>query len=107
TIFTVEGRKEMMLIRGNLLPVVRLHERFSVKPRSTALTECVVVVAEAHGKRFCLVVDELIGKHEVVIKNLGTMSKDLPGVAGGAILGDGRVGLIVDMDGVFGDLVHA
>ena len=107
TIFTVEGRKEMMLIRGNLLPVVRLHERFSVKPRSTELTECVVVVAEAHGKRFCLVVDELIGKHEVVIKNLGTMFKDLPGVAGGAILGDGRVGLIVDMDGVFGDFAHA
>ncbi len=107
TIFTVEGRKEMMLIRGNLLPVVRLHERFSVKPRSTDLTECVVVVAEAHGKRFCLVVDELIGKHEVVIKNLGTMFKDLPGVAGGAILGDGRVGLIVDMDGVFGDFAHA
>lgn len=107
SIFTVEGRKEMMLIRGNLLPVVRLHERFSVEPRSTDLTECVVVVAEAHGKRFCLVVDELIGKHEVVIKNLGTMFKDLPGVAGGAILGDGRVGLIVDMDGVFGDLAHA
>jgi two-component system, chemotaxis family, sensor kinase CheA len=107
TIFTVEGRKEMILIRGNLLPVVRLHERFSVKPRSADLTQCVVVVAEAHAKRFCLVVDELIGKHEVVIKNLGAMFKDLPGVAGGAILGDGRVGLIVDMDGVFGDLAHA
>jgi two-component system, chemotaxis family, sensor kinase CheA len=107
TIFTVEGRKEMMLIRGSLLPVVRLHERFSVQPRSTDLTKCVVVVAEAHAKRFCLVVDELIGKHEVVIKNLGAMFKHLPGVAGGAILGDGRVGLIVDMDGVFGDLAHA
>lgn len=78
-----------------------------MKPRSSDLTECVVVVAEACGKRICLVVDELIGKHEVVIKNLGMMFKDLPGVAGGAILGDGRVGLIVDMDGVFGDLAHA
>jgi len=107
TIFTVEGRKEMMLIRGSLLPVIRLYQRFNVQPRSTDLSESVVVVAEAHGKRFCLVVDELIGKHEVVIKTLGAMFKDLPGVAGGAILGDGRVGLIVDMDGVFGELAHA
>ena len=107
TIFTVEGRKEMMLIRGNLLPVIRLYQRFNVQPRSTDLSESVVVVAEAHGKRFCLVVDELIGKHEVVIKTLGAMFKDLPGVAGGAILGDGRVGLIVDMDGIFGELAHA
>src|SRR6185295_2863080 len=107
TIFTVEGRKEMILIRGSLMPVIRLYQRFNVQPRSTDLAESVVVVAEAHGKRFCLVVDELIGKHEVVIKTLGAMFKDLPGVAGGAILGDGRVGLIVDMDGIFGELAHA
>ena len=46
-------------------------------------------------------VDHLIGKQEVVIKNLGAMLQHIPGVAGGAILGDGRVGLILDLDRVF------
>ena len=58
-------------------------------------------VAESGEKRFCLAVDQLLGKQEVVIKNLGEMFKSIPGVAGGAILGDGRVGLILDMDGLF------
>ncbi len=60
-----------------------------------------MIVAEAEGKTFCLMVDELIGKQEVVIKSLGENLKDIPGVAGGAILGDGRVGLILDLEGIF------
>lgn len=60
-------------------------------------------MAEAGGRRFCLMVDEFIGKQEVVIKSLGEGLKNIPGVAGGAILGDGRVGLILDLDGVYGD----
>ena len=48
-----------------------------------------------------LMVDDLIGKQEVVIKPLGETIKDIPGVAGGAILGDGRVGLILDLEGIF------
>jgi two-component system, chemotaxis family, sensor kinase CheA len=58
-------------------------------------------VAEAAGRSFCLMVDDLIGKQEVVIKTLGETIKDIPGVAGGAILGDGRVGLILDLEGIF------
>jgi len=54
-----------------------------------------------------LMVDEFIGKQEVVIKSLGEQFKHVAGVAGGAILGDGRVGLILDMDGLAGDKVHA
>jgi two-component system chemotaxis sensor kinase CheA len=107
TIFTVEGRDEMMLIRGQLMPVVRLYQRFAVKPRTQDLTESLVVVAEAHEKKYCVVVDELIGKQEVVIKNLGEAFKSIPGLAGGAILGDGRVGLIVDMDSLFREAARA
>lgn len=103
TIFTVEGRDEMMLIRGQLMPVVRLYKRFGVKPNTEDLTEALIVVAEAHEKKFCVVVDELIGKQEVVIKCLGEAFRHIPGLAGGAILGDGRVGLIVDMDSLFNE----
>jgi len=100
-VFTVENRQEMAMVRNSLLPVVRLYRRFGVEPRSEVATESLLIVAEAAGKSFCLMVDELIGKQEVVIKSLGETLKDIPGVAGGAILGDGRVGLILDLEGIF------
>jgi two-component system chemotaxis sensor kinase CheA len=60
-----------------------------------------VVVVEHQGKLRCLLVDELVGQEEVVIKSLGQWLRKVEGIAGGAILGDGRVGLIVDISGVF------
>ena len=100
-VFTVENRQEMAMVRNSLLPVVRLYRRFGGTPRSEVASESLLIVAEAAGKTFCLMVDELIGKQEVVIKSLGETLKDIPGVAGGAILGDGRVGLILDLEGIF------
>lgn len=100
-VFSVENRQEMGLVRNNLIPVVRLHERFQVEPRSREATESLWIVAEAAGKCFCLMVDELIGKQEVVIKSLGEGLRNVPGIAGGAILGDGRVGLILDLESIF------
>ena len=98
---TVQGRNEMVMVRGGLLPIVRLHERFSTLPRTTALTDGMLIVAEAESRQFCLFVDDLVNKQEVVIKGLGSIFKDVVGVAGCAILGDGRVGLILDMLGIF------
>jgi two-component system chemotaxis sensor kinase CheA len=99
-IFTIENRREMALVRGRLMPVVRLYCRFGVKPRSEKPQESLLIVCEAGAKTFCLMVDELIGKQEVVIKSLGEALMDTAGVAGGAILGDGRVGLILDLEGI-------
>ncbi|MEO8657336.1 MAG: chemotaxis protein CheW [Bryobacteraceae bacterium] len=101
-ITTVEGRAEMALVRDRLMPVIRLHRRFRIKPRSEDPCEGVLVISENAGRCFGLMVDELIGKQEVVIKNLGESLKNIQGVAGGAILGDGRVGLVLDVDGIFG-----
>jgi two-component system, chemotaxis family, sensor kinase CheA len=98
---TVRGRDEMVLVRGRLLPVVRLHRRFGVRPHSEDLSHGLLVVAECESGQFCLAVDDLIGKQEVVIKSLGESLKNISGIAGAAILGDGRVGLILDMEGVF------
>jgi two-component system chemotaxis sensor kinase CheA len=100
TIWTVQRRAEMALVRGNLIPVMRLCRRFGVEPRSEKAVECVLIVAESQMRQFCLMVDEVIGKQEVVIKSLGEVFRQIPGVAGGAILGDGRVGLILDLDGL-------
>jgi two-component system chemotaxis sensor kinase CheA len=107
TISTVENRDEMALVRGRLYPVVRLCRRFHVVPRSEDPKESVLIIAESAGKDFCLMVDEVIGKQEVVIKSLGETMKRIQGVAGGAILGDGRVGLILDMEGIYEGNAHA
>ena len=100
-ISTVQNRAEMALVRGSLLPVIRLEEAFAVTPRSSDPTERLLIVIETAGRRFALLVDELVGKQEVVIKSLGETLRNVPGVAGGAILGDGRVGLILDVEGLF------
>jgi two-component system chemotaxis sensor kinase CheA len=106
TMWTVQQRAEMALVRGTLLPVFRLYRRFGVTPRSEDPTQSVLVVAEVEGACYCLLVDELIGKQEVVIKSLGATFSNVTGVAGGAILGDGRVGLILDLDRLFKDCEH-
>ena len=66
-----------------------------------------LIIAESEGKNFCLMVDDVLGKQEVVIKSLGESLGNIAGVAGGAILGDGRVGLILDMEGIYGRASHA
>ena len=83
------------------MPIIRLHRRFAVEPRTANFTEGTLVVAEREDRAFCLFVDDLIGKQEVVIKSLGERFKHVAGVAGCAILGDGRVGLILDIDGIY------
>ena len=101
-ISTIRGREEMAMVRGTLLPLIRLHRRFGIDPRFENPWDSLLIVSENGGKQFCLMVDELIGKQEVVIKSLGEAMQNIPGVAGGAILGDGRVGLILDLEGLFG-----
>ena len=101
---TVERKGEMILSRGTLIPLIRLNEIFSIRSDSVNPWEGLVVVVEHEGRRMCLFLDELLGKEEVVIKSLGDTLKDTKGIAGGAIMGDGRVGLILDMAGIW-DLV--
>jgi len=97
---------ETVTLRGTPLPVLRLHRRFNLTPRTKDLTEGVLLVSEAHGKRFCLFVDEMIGKQEIVIKSLGETFGDLAGLMGCAILSDGQVGLILDMEGIYRPELH-
>jgi two-component system, chemotaxis family, sensor kinase CheA len=103
TLWTIQERAEMALVRGSLTPVLRLCRKFGVKPASADANDGVLVLAEVESQRFCILVDEVIGKQEVVIKNLGETFRSVKGIAGGAILGDGRVGLILDLDRLFRD----
>ena len=97
---TVHGRNEMAVVRDRVLPIVRLSRRFGVEPKSESPCDGLLIVTECQEHRFCLLVDEVLGKQEVVIKSLGEMLKNISGIAGGAILGDGRVGLILDLESI-------
>lgn len=97
----VQGTEEMILMRGNLYPLVRLHRRFGIKPRSEDICQGLVVVCEGAGRQFCLHVDDLLGRQEIVIKSLGESFSDNTGLTGCAILGDGRIGLILDVVQIF------
>jgi two-component system, chemotaxis family, sensor kinase CheA len=98
---TIEGRAEVVSVRDRLVPVVRLYERFRIEPRTKDPVSSVFVMAETDGACFCIMVDDLIGKQEVVIKSLGSSLRNIAGIAGGAILGDGHVGLILDLQTLF------
>jgi two-component system chemotaxis sensor kinase CheA len=99
-IHTVHGQPCMVQVRDKLIPTMHLGEAFGVAGGRTTLTETTVVVMEDNGRAVALVVDELLGKQEVVVKPLGGAFEGVRGVAGGAILGDGRVGLILDASGL-------
>ena len=102
---TKEG--EMILFRDRLVPLVRLERLFEYNGGASSGEEDpkvpweqLAVVVENQEKRRCLLADELLGQEEVVIKNLGESLQHVRGIAGGAILGDGRVGLILDIAGI-------
>lgn len=99
--FTVERTGELIRVRGDLLPLVRLGDLFGVPGAGSDLFEGVAVVVEHEKGKRALLVEELLGKQEVVIKSLGGGLSKVRGISGGAILGDGRVGLILDLAGLF------
>jgi two-component system, chemotaxis family, sensor kinase CheA len=96
----LSGHSEVLSFRGDYLPIIRLHELFGVEPRSRALHEGLIVVAEGDGRRVGLFVDDLLGQQQVVIKSLEANYGHIEGVSGATILGDGSVALILDVPGL-------
>ena len=96
----VVGKGEVVEVRGTYVPVVRLHEAFGIKADVTEPADAILVIVETEGEQVALSVDELLGQQQVVIKSLEQNFRKVPGVAGATILGDGTVGLIVDVRGL-------
>jgi two-component system chemotaxis sensor kinase CheA len=103
-ITSVQNQAEVVSVRGRLIPLLRLREFFGVQSSSPQnLADSIIVVAQSGTDLRCLLVDSLLHKQEVVIKNLNDMMVHKSrALAGAAILGDGRVGLILDVNA----LVH-
>jgi two-component system chemotaxis sensor kinase CheA len=98
----VRDRACMIQVREQLIPIMHLGEHFQVPGAEPDACRGTVVVIEDNGRPVALVVDSLLGKQEVVIKSLGDGVGTVRGVAGGAILGDGKIGLILDAGGLVG-----
>jgi len=94
---TVVGNGEMVRLRGSLMPVVRLHRMFNIRDAIENPLQALLVIVDDGAQRTALMVDELLGQQQVVAKPLGEALGRIPGFSGGAILGDGRVGLILDV----------
>ena len=95
---TLASKGRVLSIRGEYLPLVALHELFNIQPHVTNYCEGLVIVLEADGNKIALFVDDLLGQHQVVIKNLETNYRRVPMVSGATIMGDGHVALILDVN---------
>lgn len=97
---TVEGRGEVVDARGEYLPLVRLHEVFDIETGRTDPSEALVVIVESAERRFGVLVDDVLGEQQAVIKSLEKNFRQVDGTAGATILGDGTVSLILDIHGL-------
>jgi len=96
------GGERVLEVRGEYLPLVELWKVFDVSGAKTEATQGIVVILQSAGRRYALLVDQLIGQHQVVVKNLESNYRKVPGISAATILGDGSVALIVDVSALQG-----
>lgn len=94
---TLSGGQELVRIRGELLPVLRIHRAFDIVPQHEALHEGILLVVEDGGQALCLFVDQLVGQRQTVIKAVSGYLGNVRGIAGCTVLGDGRISLVLDV----------
>ncbi len=97
---TVIGKGEVLSFHGKLINLYRLHRLFDISDAIENYIDGTVVVVEAGNLQVGLLVDEILGQQQIVIKSLGDALKGIPGIAGGAIMPDGKVGIILDIAGI-------
>lgn len=96
-IHAITADEQVMHVRGEYLVLVELHKFFQIADAVQEPTQGIVVIVQAEGTRFALLVDQLVGQHQVVVKNLETNYRKVPGISAATILGDGNVALIIDV----------
>lgn len=99
-ISSILNRGEVVSHSGRLIPLFRLGKLFEIEDAVDTPQEGIVVIVESEGKQAGLLIDELIGSQQIVIKTLGEAMKNIPGISGSAIMPNGRVGLILDVGGL-------
>ena len=96
----IVGKGEVVNLRGEWVPVVKLYEAFTLTPDCTDPSQALLVIVETDGRRLAVLVDELTGQQQVVIKSLEQNFRKVEAISGATILGDGQVALILDVPGL-------
>jgi len=99
-VHSITSDEHVMHVRGEYLALLELHKLFEVADAVSNPTQGIAVIVQAEGSRFALLVDRLVGQHQVVVKNLETNYRKVSGISGATILGDGNVALIIDVAAV-------
>lgn len=96
-LFPLAGGEQVLKVRGEYLPLIELKQIFSIPSDTQLASEGIAVILQSAGCRYALLVDQLIGQHQVVVKNLEQNYRKVPGVSAATILGDGSIALILDV----------
>lgn len=97
---TVEGKGELIDIRGDYIPLVRLYELFEIPTEKLDPTQALVLIVQSSKSRYGILVDDVLGQTQAVIKSIDKNFRKIDGTSGATILGDGRVSLILDIYGI-------
>ncbi len=97
---TVVGKGELLDVRNTYLPMMRLYDVFSLQPEFIDPTKAILLILETEGEQVAVMVDEILGQQQVVIKSMEQNFRKIDGIAGATILGDGTVGFILDVRGL-------
>jgi two-component system chemotaxis sensor kinase CheA len=93
----IKGKGRVIKIRHEYLPLIPLFETFNINPKHTDPSDGITVIVEVDGKKAALFVDDLVGQQQVVVKNIESNYRKIPGISGATILGDGGVSFILDV----------
>jgi len=102
---TIVDNREVVMIREQLIPVYRLHKLHNIEPQYEKLEEAILIVLEHQDEAFGLMVDELLGQYQTVIKGLSEYLGKIPGISGCSILSNGEVSLILDVADLRSEIV--
>lgn len=96
-IYPLAGDEKLLQVRGEYLPLIELHRTFNIEGAQTDITQAIAVIVQSAGRRYALLVDKLVGQHQVVVKNIESNYRKVPGISAATIMGDGSVALILDV----------
>ncbi|OCA54130.1 chemotaxis protein CheA [Photorhabdus namnaonensis] len=96
-IYPLAGDEKLLHVRGEYLPLIKLYRVFDIPEAKIDPTKGIVVIVQSAGRRYALLVDQLVGQHQVVVKNIESNYRKVPGISAATIMGDGSVALIVDV----------
>ncbi|REF28634.1 CheA signal transduction histidine kinase [Xenorhabdus cabanillasii] len=96
-IYPLAGDEKLLQVRGEYLPLLELYRIFDIPNTETDPTKGIVVIVQSAGRRYALLVDKLVGQHQVVVKNIESNYRKVPGISAATIMGDGSVALIIDI----------